>query len=152
MSTEYGNCYTKQIVNDRSDWSDQAHNRAWQLMVEQLSPSYKTLTISYTTHYPEYTQGGQRQTLSHYFHSVCQQCVTILYAEKNQLQTLFCYTVFNFKGELKCTIRLSFEISAFGLNEPHTVKYTNSDGWIVKANLFFFFFLHLQNKTQEKYI
>lgn len=32
---------------------------------------------------------------------------------------------------------LSFEMSAFGLNEQHKVKRTNNDEWIVKATHFF---------------
>lgn len=59
---EDGNCYIKQIVIERTNWSDHAHNTAWQMMVEQFSPSSKTLTVSYTTHWFEHAQEGQRQS------------------------------------------------------------------------------------------
>lgn len=49
LCAECGNGCMKQIVNDRSQRSE-ACNRAWQLTVEQLSTSSKTLTLSYTTH------------------------------------------------------------------------------------------------------
>ena len=59
--------------------------------------------ISYTSHWPEYTQGGQRQSKDHptiftlSANNVSRFCMGYN-AEKNQLQTSLWY-LFNFKGE-----------------------------------------------------
>lgn len=131
MSADYGSCFIKQIVNDRTDWSDQTHSRAWQLTVQQLSPSSKTLTTLYHTLLTSWVHTGRsetKQTRSHYVHSLPTMCHDFVWWKEPATDLILLYIPFQRRLMPRHSACVR-NVCIWTLRTTHTVESTDSDGW-----------------------